>query len=144
MLSQSFDRGQTKDFFKAWHQLVPNKMIASDFQTKKLEFYLHVYFVIYVFHPHNNQGARERSLESLKVEQAEFKKYLDNAGSELSKTSEFLAFYALPYVPNPTDHPSFKSLFSMDWVNQLKSQLKGFVHERAFELGLPHLGQNSS
>jgi LisH domain-containing protein ARMC9 len=119
-------------------------MIASDFQTKKLEFYLHVYFVIYVFHPHNNQGARERSLESLKVEQAEFKKYLDNAGSDLSKTSEFLAFYALPYVPNPTDHPSFKSLFSMDWVNQLKSQLKGFVHERAFELGLPHLGQNSS
>lgn len=81
-------------------------MIRADFHTKKLEFYLHIYFVIYVFHPHNSQG--QRSHEALKSEQAEFKKYLDNAGSELSKTSEFLAFYALPYIPNPMDHPSFK------------------------------------
>ena len=28
-------------------------MIRGDFHTKKLEFYLHIYFVIYVFHPHN-------------------------------------------------------------------------------------------
>jgi hypothetical protein len=90
-------------------------MIQADFHTKKLEFYLHIYFVIYVFHPHNQQG--QRSSETLKIEQAEFKKYLDNAGSELSKTSEFLAFYALPYIPNPMEHPSFKSLFTMEWVN---------------------------
>jgi hypothetical protein len=51
-----------------------------------------------------------------------------------------LAFYALPYIPNPMEHPSFKSLFTMDWVNQLKQKLKSFIHERAFELGLPHLG----
>ena len=75
----------------------------------------------------------------LKSEQAEFKRYLDNAGSELSKTSEFLAFYALPYIPNPMDHPSFKSLFTMDWVNQLKQKLKSFIHERSYELGLPQL-----
>jgi hypothetical protein len=33
--------------------------------------------------------------------------YLDTKGAELSKTSEFLAFYALPYIPRPMEHPSF-------------------------------------
>ena len=117
-------------------------MLRGDFHTKKLEFYLHIYFVIYVFHTHNSQGFQKRTMENLKSEQAEFKKYLDGEGGELSKTSEFLAFYALPYIPNPMDHPSFKALFTMEWVNQLKKNLKGFIHERAFELGLPHLGQN--
>lgn len=78
---------------------------------------MHIYFVIFIYHPHNSHGFREHSQDALKIEQAEFKKYLDNAGSELSKTSEFLAFYALPYIPNPMDHPSFKSLFTMEWVN---------------------------
>ena len=32
----------------------------------------------------------------------------------------------------------------MEWVNQLKMKLKGFIHERAFELGLPHLSSNQS
>jgi hypothetical protein len=105
---------------------------------------LHIYFVIFIYHPHNSHGFREHSQDALKIEQAEFKKYLDNAGSELSKTSEFLAFYALPYIPNPMDHPSFKSLFTMEWVNQLKQELKSFIHERAFELGLNHLGQQNS
>lgn len=79
-------------------------------------------------------------MDQLKAEQTDFKNYLDNAGSELSKTSEFLAFYALPYIKNPMEHPSFKALFTMEWVNQLKQKFKGFIHERAFELGLPHLG----
>jgi hypothetical protein len=42
------------------------------------------------------------------------------------------------------DHPSFKSLFTMDWVNHLKQELKSFIHERAAELGLNHLGSNNS
>jgi len=35
------------------------------------------------------------------------------SGSELSQTTEFLPFYALPFVPNPVQHPSFKELFSV-------------------------------
>jgi len=31
----------------------------------------------------------------------EFKLFLDDRGAELSKTNEFLAYYALPYVSNP-------------------------------------------
>jgi hypothetical protein len=41
-----------------------------------------------------------------------FKDYLNTKGSELSKTEEFLHFYALPYIPSPQDHPAFKILFT--------------------------------
>lgn len=74
----------------------------------------------------------------------DFKMYLDSRGAELSKTSEFLAFYALPYIQKPMEHPSFQSLYTMEWVNTLKAKLKAFIHERAFELGLPHLAEQPS
>ena len=41
--------------------LIPQEMLRCDFVTKKLEFYLHLYFVVYIFHPYNNQNFRERS-----------------------------------------------------------------------------------
>jgi hypothetical protein len=42
-----------------------------------------------------------------------FKSYLENKGAGLSQTTEFLPFYALPFVPDPTTHPSFKPIFSV-------------------------------
>ena len=139
VLSSTFDRGQKQAFFQAWQQLIPEHMLVRDFVTKKLEFYLHIYFVVYIFHPYNNQGFRPQTEEELKIAQMDFKDYLDSRGAELSKTSEFLAYYALPYIQNPMQHPSFTALFTMEWVNQLKSKLKGYIHERALQLGLPHL-----
>lgn len=37
-----------------------------------------------------------------------FAKYLETRGKELAQTSEFLVYYALPYVPSPHEHPSFQ------------------------------------
>jgi LisH domain-containing protein ARMC9 len=56
---------------------------------------------------------------------------LDTKGSDLSKTSEFLAYYALPYIPNPMQHPSFQSLFTIQWVADLKAKIKAFIHGHA-------------
>ena len=42
-----------------------------------------------------------------------FKVFLETAGASLSQTTEFLPYYALPYVPNPKAHPSYKELFSV-------------------------------
>lgn len=42
-----------------------------------------------------------------------FKTYLETKGAALSQTTEFLPFYALPFVPNPMVHPSFKELFQV-------------------------------
>lgn len=101
---------------------------------KKIEFNIHIYFVVYVMHPYNKH--RPATEKELKKEQADFKQFLDTKGSDLSKTSEFLPFYALPYIPNPVQHPSFKDLFTMQWVNDLKGKLKQFVHAHAEDIGL--------
>lgn len=93
-----------------WDKLVPKSLKESDYDCKKLEFNLQIYFVVYVVHPYNTknrtlpQAVQEKEL---KREQAEFKQFLDTKGADLSKTSEFLAYYALPYIPNPMQHPSF-------------------------------------
>ncbi len=39
--------------------------------------------------------------------------FLQARGSSLSKTAEFLPFYALPHVPEPQNHPSFATLFAV-------------------------------
>jgi hypothetical protein len=77
-LSSSFDKGAKNSFFDAWHQLIPPDMQQRDFVTKKLEFYLRIYFVVYIFHPYNNQNFRARTQNELKIEQMDFKTYLDN------------------------------------------------------------------
>ena len=41
--------------------LIPADMLRRDFVTKKLEFYLHLYFVVHIFHPYNNQNFRPRN-----------------------------------------------------------------------------------
>jgi hypothetical protein len=103
----TFDSGSKDNFFLAWNKLVPRELRDKDFKTKRLEFYLRIYFVIFTFHPQSQKAGTKQKSElvkekELKKAQADFKTYLDTAGSDLSKTSEFLAFYALPYIPDPT------------------------------------------
>ena len=56
-----------------------------------------------------------------------FKGYLETKGSALSQTTEFLPYYALPYIPDPTSHPSFKPLFV---VSDHQSVLNGRFFDR--------------
>ncbi len=44
---------------------------------------------------------------------AQFKSYLESRGAVLAQNQEFATYCALPYIPDPTKHPSFKSLFSV-------------------------------
>lgn len=41
------------------------------------------------------------------------KAFLASEGETYSPQQEFLPFFALPYVPNPDEHPSFTSLFQV-------------------------------
>ena len=105
--------------------MVPAEMKKKDFSYKKLEFYLQIYFVVYIKHPNTNllnyQNLQGKEIDQeFSMAQSEFKRYLDSKGSELSKANEFLAYYALPYIPNPSNHPSFKHLFTIEWVQELK------------------------
>ena len=56
-----------------------------------------------------------------------FKGFLENRGAALSQTTEFLPFYALPFVPDPTKHPSYKELFQDNWVPDLQMRLEKFL-----------------
>lgn len=42
-----------------------------------------------------------------------FRYYLETKGSNLSHMPDILPYFALPYVHNPRDHPSFKDLFDV-------------------------------
>jgi hypothetical protein len=48
-------------------------------------------------------------------------------GAALATTGTFLPFYALPYVTNPEQHPSFKGLFEADWVAGQRASLQAFL-----------------
>lgn len=116
------DLGLRDKFFEKWNICLPNLPIELSIEEIKLEFNLEVYFLIYEIHPINN---RSEKIEKKKIEH--FKKYLDSNGAKLSQVSEFLPFYALPYIPNPREHPVVKHFFSNEWVLALKEQLHSFL-----------------
>ncbi|MGH0149129.1 UNVERIFIED_CONTAM: hypothetical protein FKN15_015067, partial [Acipenser sinensis] len=105
----SFEDGDMKVFLDLWAEHVPAQVRDCDLLAQKLEFYLHVHFAIYPLK--NSLGKLDR--EDLDERITHFKHYLETRGAALSQTTEFLPFYALPFVPNPTVHPSFKELFQL-------------------------------
>jgi len=115
---------------------MPLSLRQGDVICQKLEFYLHIYFAIFPVHPNNPQPSNDKELRK---ELAAFKVFLDTKGAELSKTSEFLQFYALPYVANPMDHPIFKGLCTKKWANDLKTKLKTYLQENLPKLSSPQL-----
>ncbi|MGH0134046.1 UNVERIFIED_CONTAM: hypothetical protein FKN15_011805 [Acipenser sinensis] len=105
----SFEDGDMKVFLDLWSEHVPAQVRDCDLLAQKLEFYLHIHFAIYPLK--NSLGKLDR--EDLDERITHFKHYLETRGAALSQTTEFLPFYALPFVPNPTVHPSFKELFQL-------------------------------
>ncbi len=85
---------------------------------------MHIYFAIFPVHPNNPNGRNDKEL---KKELQAFKTFLDTRGADLSKTSEFLSYYALPYVTNPLEHQIFKGLCTKKWANDLRQKLKEFL-----------------
>ncbi len=68
----------------------------SDEITIKLEFFIHIYFTIYMMHPVLNTNpvkvdySQKPSSKLAKTEFEKFKAYLDRQGSELSKMPDLL------------------------------------------------------
>lgn len=57
----------------------------------------------------------------------EFRSYLDAEGASFSKSEEVLAFFALPYIPNPSEHQAFKHIFTVKWLSSLKDKIRKAV-----------------
>ncbi|KAI0215308.1 LisH domain-containing protein ARMC9 [Lamellibrachia satsuma] len=121
MLKQ-FHLGKSRDFFQLWNDYIPESVRSDDIVAQKLEFYLHIYFAI-----HPLKKGEKVTHEDVEAGMANFKTYLETQGSSLSQTTEFLPFYALPFVPNPKVHPSYKELFSDKWAPELSDRLDKFL-----------------
>ncbi|XP_076583075.1 lisH domain-containing protein ARMC9 isoform X2 [Chaetodon auriga] len=122
-LLSSFDDGDHKVFFELWADNVPSEVKDTDAEAQSLEFYLHIHFTIYPLRRYPGRHDRAEFEERISY----FKQYLETRGAALSQTTKFLPYYALPFVPNPTVHPSFKDLFQDSWIPQLKDKLEQFL-----------------
>uniref|UniRef100_A0A7N5P9Z6 LisH domain-containing protein ARMC9 n=1 Tax=Ailuropoda melanoleuca TaxID=9646 RepID=A0A7N5P9Z6_AILME len=122
-LVAAFDNGDQKVFFDLWEEHVPSSIRDRDSLAQKLEFYLHIHFAIYLL----KYSVGRPDKEDLDERISYFKTYLETKGAALSQTTEFLPFYALPFVPNPMVHPSFKELFQDSWTPELKLKLEKFL-----------------
>uniref|UniRef100_A0ABM5G456 LisH domain-containing protein ARMC9 n=1 Tax=Pogona vitticeps TaxID=103695 RepID=A0ABM5G456_9SAUR len=122
-LLTSFTDGDQAAFFELWEGHVPSSIRDNEAVAQKLEFYLHIHFATFLF-KHTmgkpNKAALDKRISC-------FKTYLETKGAALSQTTEFLPFYALPFVPNPTIHPSFQELFQDAWEADLKMRLEEFL-----------------
>ena len=47
----------------------------------------------------------------------------------MSKYPQFLQYYALTNLQKPQDHPTFKTIFTKEWVVQLKKRLTYFFEK---------------
>ena len=47
---------------------------------------------------------------------SEFRSYLDSRGSIISQNEDLAAYFALPYIPDPSKHPSFQKLFHVSHI----------------------------
>nr|CAD7404159.1 unnamed protein product [Timema cristinae] len=50
------------------------------------------------------------------------KNFLDTKGTEFSTEPEFLPFYALPFISDPTSHPSFKNIFTESSAHETEKE----------------------
>ncbi|NXD25926.1 ARMC9 protein, partial [Spelaeornis formosus] len=119
----AFEDGDQKVFFQLWEEHVLSSVHDSDPVAQNLEFYLHIYFAIFLL----KQTVGKPDKAELEERISYFKAYLETKGAALSQTTEFLPFYALPFVPNPMVHPSFKELFQDSWTLDLRTRLVKFL-----------------
>jgi hypothetical protein len=122
-----FNQGKKIEFFKIWNRLIPSHIKAKEIILEKLEFFLQIYFAVYPLLPSvvaDKRNIKESNLKEIKVRMQEFKHYLESKEVEMSKTTEYLAYYALPYVQNPREHPTYKQIFTHEWMRELKEKLK--------------------
>ncbi|KAI8795631.1 lisH domain-containing protein ARMC9 [Biomphalaria glabrata] len=114
-----FHEGKSDLFFNLWRSNMHLSEQDNKSLSQKLEFYLNIYFAIYPIKYNQSQKDKEEAMNN-------FKKYIESSGATLSQTTEFLPFYALPFVQNPKSHPSYAELFSENWTKDIKAKLETF------------------
>ena len=121
---RALDHGERDEVLKLWDNFVPPLVRRSEKNAQKLEFYLNIFFAIFPLHPTNPAPKPSELSTTMRI----FKDFLETEGAALAVTPEFLAYYAMPYVPEISRHPSFKELFTAEWARALKTRLTDFLN----------------
>jgi hypothetical protein len=114
----AFECGERRAFFKLWNQNVPQATLERDPTCQNLEFNLSVYFAVYPI----RTGTGDKAI-SFK----EFTEYLETRSAVLAKSPELATYCALPYVPDLSNHPTFRKICTESWTSELKSRLVHFL-----------------
>ena len=118
-----FKSGDKTQFMYHWSRLIPNNLILTESTLFKLNFNIQIYFAIY---PILNQKANlndEKINQKLKKNMEEFKSFLEQNKSESEFSSEFLTYYALPYISDPRNNSNYLHLFKPEWSKCLMEQI---------------------
>ncbi|KAH6572819.1 hypothetical protein BASA50_002010 [Batrachochytrium salamandrivorans] len=130
-----FRRGDQHSFFSLWDDIFHVQERVSDSSLRQLEFMLGVYFAVYPLLPHASHPKIYRIEDTMDI----FKKFLETRGADQCKSSQFLQYCALPYVPDPRAHPSFHDLFLDTWAPELEERLMSFLKVSLFNKEIPRL-----
>lgn len=79
---------------------------------------------MYGIHPHLG---KKRNID--KHSKDYFIAYLEGRGASLSSSAEFLQYYALAYLQKPQDNSTFKTIFTKEWITELKKRVLYFIEK---------------
>ncbi|TPX31555.1 hypothetical protein SmJEL517_g05140 [Synchytrium microbalum] len=140
-LITSFRQGDNQTFTSYFNQVLPPSTRTTDPVSQKLEFMLAIHFAVYPINPcmESSQKAKYNPQQNMD----DFKVFLEKRGSEIAKispsvSSQFLPFFALPYIPDPTRHPGFQEVFDVRWTQELEARWLGAVRA-SFKAELPRI-----
>ena len=122
-----FKSGEKDKFLSHWTRLIPNNLILTESTLYKLNFYIQIYFAIYpILNPRANIN-EEKIQKNLKKNMEEFKSFLERKKPQSESSSEFLAYYALPYIPDPRNNFTYVNLFKPEWTECIIEQIEKCV-----------------
>jgi hypothetical protein len=125
-----FDAAEVSKLNKYFIKFIPESIRNHNIDCQKLEFYLNIHCAIQPFRISSLKSYNGDAVAAAKAAVSSihaFSKFLNTRGQVLSENPEFLPFYALPYIPNPIDHPSFKPIFEARWVTNLRYKFSVFL-----------------
>jgi hypothetical protein len=144
-----FEDGLRDEFFRLYERYMPQQFRESDLAAQKIEFWLNVYFAVFPALPSSagKKGAEHAEGISaahapgatLAVGLAKLRVFIETRGRDVARTEEFLPFYALPYVPQPQRHPTFKALFEPRWTLELRATVEAFLADAPDEMPPPRI-----
>ena len=131
--------GDRTSFFALWDTHFNESIRSSDPVYQKIEFSMSIYFANFPIHEFVPSEASKNYTLAYTMDQ--FKSFLETRGASLCKSTQFLCYYALPYVPDPRTHASFLDLFTERWIKDLEERLALFLSRSLNGKGTPRLVQ---